>query len=808
MSNTIGYDLEGFANSSVTKLTGTDVTELGGSISIYTPFDSDINCTAHAGHLGYAAGNGVPRGNATIQTSVKKFGTGALYLDGTEDTISFPPTTIPSGVSAFTIEGWAYHLDSNACDIFSNNGTQTDSDRTFILHRRTTNYLEVILYSGGSVYMISEPSGISNNTWYHWAVTLSGGTLRLFKDGSLLGSTSSGNLDASVNDFHFGARRLPMSDDYHQHMNGYLDDIRILKGTASYTSSFTPPSSALGVGSSTLYLPLDDDFENDALSSPTTISTSVKKYGAGSLDLNGTDEFVSYSNSSAYDFGSGDFTIEAWVYQTAAAGSAAADRHPIVARMQAATDRSWHVGIVESSGAQALQFSFTTNGSSSTQYEFGGDVTINTWHHVAVVRNGSTVTCYLNGTALGTTGNIGTSSIYAGYSNLTVGYRGLSGQYFQGYIDDLRIIKGYALYTSNFVAPTSAVGTTAEVSSTVVERKFLSSVWDSEDVSEKMADGTWIRNDATSGANPAGVVVQGAGLEVSGHRWYVASPVSAVTVTIKTYGAGGGGGKHNGSKPSPLVGGDGGVNQATFSIPTGTELNVIVGQGGRGYQPGAGGTFGGGDGQGTTGPGQGGGGGGGYSGVFEGPATQGNALIIAGGGGGSAGNSPGQQGGDGGMNPFTAGTLPGAYSGNPGDQGSSNPGKTGGGGTVSAGGSSNSGTGSALQGGNSGPGNGGYNSSGGGGGGYYGGGAGTGYGLGTAQGSGGGGSAYTNTSAYSAVQEPNSNILSSLTQKSGGAGSFNSSDASNGADGSVEIIDGSGPTVFTYTGSVQTHTVS
>jgi hypothetical protein len=112
-----------------------------------------------------------------------------------------------------------------------------------------------------------------------------------------------------------------------------------------------------------------------------------------------------------------------------------------------------------------------------------------------------------------------------------------------------------------------------------------------------------------------------------------------------------------------------------------------------------------------------------------------------------------------------------------------------------------------LQGGNSGPG-GGYNSSGGGGGGYYGGGAGTGYGGGGDQGSGGGGSAYTNTSAYSAAQEPKPNILSSLTQKSGGAGSFGSSNASNGADGSVEIIDGSGPTVYSYTGSAQTHTVA
>jgi len=782
MSNTIGYDLEGFANSSVTKLTGTDITELGGSISIYTPYDSDINCTAHSGHLGYAAGNGVPRGNATIQTSVKKFGTGALYLDGTEDCLSFPPTTIPSGVSAFTIEGWAYHLDSNACDIFSNG--ITDADRTFILHRRTNNNLELIYKTGGSTTVINVASGISNSTWYHWAVTLSGSTVRLFKDGSQIGSSSVGTLDACINDFHFGARRLPMSDDYHQHMNGYLDDIRILKGSASYTGGFTPPSSALGVGSSTLYLPFDDDFENDALSSPTTISTSVKKYGAGSLDLNGTDEFVSYSNSDAYDFGSGDFTIEAWVYQTAAAGSSASDRHPIVAKAQAQTDRSWHVGIVEDSGAQALQFSFTTDGNSATQYEFGGDVTINNWHHVAVVRNGSTVTCYLNGTALGTTGNIGSSTIHAGYSNLTVGYRGLSNQYFQGYIDDLRIIKGYALYTSNFVAPTSAVGTTAEVTSTVVERKFLSSVWNSDDVSEKMADGTWIRNDESpSGANPAGVVVQGAGLQDTNHRHYVAPNFTATT--IKAWGAGGGGSDYANK------GGGGGFTVAEYEIEPGTELTVQVGGGGgsdpRGGGPGAGGTHGG-------GPGQSGGGGGGYSGVFIGPASQANALVISGGGGGQGNHPPTGLGGDGGGT--TGGTGAGTNVG-------------GGGGTQSAGGIGlqSAQPGSALQGGGGPP-----TSYSGGGGGYFGGAAGgTGYGIGA----GGGGSGFFRTSSLPpAVTYPGTDASTTTGFESSVAGSSdpdyvsgkgNGGDSAGsgitGEDGYVVIVSPGGDTVFTSPGT-------
>ena len=429
------------------------ISDAGAAIpaSLYLPFDTDLDDQSLNGFKGIAAGHGVPNDDAVIQSSVKKFGAGALKVDGTDDFLRFPPTVIPSGESAFTIEGWAYHIDSTVGDLISNG--ISNANRTLILHRRVSpEKLEVVYKSGGSTTVINVASGVSNGVWYHWAITLSGGTLRLFKDGTQIGSASVGTLDDCIDDFRIGARGAESETDDPQTSNAYFDDIRIIN-SASYTSNFTPPSSALGVGSSTLYLPFDTDFENDALSSPTTVSSTQAKFGGKSLSLNGTSQFVSFANNPEFQFGDGDFTIEAWVYQTAAAGSSPGDRHAIVARMSHALDRSFHFGIVADSGAQKLQFSFTSKGDNSTQYDFGVDVTINNWHHVAVVRSGSTVTGFLNGTALGTTGNIGTSSIFVGHSPLTIGYRGLSEQYFQGFIDDLRIIKGTAVYTSDFTPP-------------------------------------------------------------------------------------------------------------------------------------------------------------------------------------------------------------------------------------------------------------------------------------------------------------------------------------------------------------------
>jgi hypothetical protein len=86
-------------------------------------------------------------------------------------------------------------------------------------------------------------------------------------------------------------------------------------------------------------------------------------------------------------------------------------------------------------------------------------LTLNTWNHIAVVRNGNSWQIYINGVADGASvtwnGNVDnntSSAVFGIGGDITTG----SGLTWNGYIDDLRITKGYARYTSNFTPPTSA----------------------------------------------------------------------------------------------------------------------------------------------------------------------------------------------------------------------------------------------------------------------------------------------------------------------------------------------------------------
>lgn len=233
--------------------------------------------------------------------------------------------------------------------------------------------------------------------------------------------------------------------------------------TASFTTNV--PGSASNASDVSLYLPFDSNI-NDAsanghsgtASGSATISNTQAKFGSYSLSLNGTSQYVTFANNADFQFGSGDFTIEMFIYMTSNAGSDPGDRHALVARRDSSSNRSFHVGIQLVSGQQKLQFSHTTGGSGGSQTNYDTDIQLNTWTHIAIVRSGSKVFAFVDGVKNSTSHSIGTDTIFAGTSNLTVGHRVESSQYFPGYIDDLRITKGFALYQTSFVPPSQAVG--------------------------------------------------------------------------------------------------------------------------------------------------------------------------------------------------------------------------------------------------------------------------------------------------------------------------------------------------------------
>jgi hypothetical protein len=192
------------------------------------------------------------------------------------------------------------------------------------------------------------------------------------------------------------------------------------------------------------------------------ISTAQSKpgFGGSSIAFDGAGDYLTIPNNAAFDFGTGDFTIESWVY-------IAANSSPDDTGARYATITSTY----PSATLNVPCYAFTIDGNSTTTgtgisfynrdassgYSVSASVSIsqNAWHHVAVSRLSATTRLFLDG-ALQTSGTLGNQTVTS-VNTLRVGSGNFTGylQQLNGYIDDLRITKGVARYTSNFTPPTA-----------------------------------------------------------------------------------------------------------------------------------------------------------------------------------------------------------------------------------------------------------------------------------------------------------------------------------------------------------------
>lgn len=192
--------------------------------------------------------------------------------------------------------------------------------------------------------------------------------------------------------------------------------------------------------------PFDTSFEDTSWHVTATgvgtpaINSVHSKWGGASLSVNSTS--TNYLNLSGLsNFGASDFTVEGWIYLT----SLNANYATIFSSSNAGlggTNNIW-LGI---QGSGNLYAGIRTAIISSTS----NLATINTWHHVALVRSGTTYSSYLNGDLIGSVTNTDTISAN---STPTIGGSTEGNRGFTGYIDDFRITQGVARYTSNFTPP-------------------------------------------------------------------------------------------------------------------------------------------------------------------------------------------------------------------------------------------------------------------------------------------------------------------------------------------------------------------
>ena len=146
---------------------------------------------------------------------------------------------------AFTIESWIYVTDNTAYNTIFHCGSGSVSDGSFTqLAVHPTGVLNY--YRSSTAVLASSASQISNNTWHHIALTGDGGTLRIFIDGVLkdTATSASSHYPYAGMDMHIGDRMSGASSGNYP-FGGYMQDFRITKGLARYTSAFTPPTAAL-----------------------------------------------------------------------------------------------------------------------------------------------------------------------------------------------------------------------------------------------------------------------------------------------------------------------------------------------------------------------------------------------------------------------------------------------------------------------------------------------------------------------------------------------------------------------------------
>jgi hypothetical protein len=176
------------------------------------------------------------------------------------------------------------------------------------------------------------------------------------------------------------------------------------------------------------------------------ISTSVKKYGTGSIALDGTGDWLLFPANDRYAFGTGDYTVEAWVYFTSINSSTL----QIIFASGNSGGNTFYAHVDADQISVGTPVAFISNQSSS--------FTTNTWYHIAFCRASGTLRLFKDGVQQGSSVTDSTNWISGGSGR--IGANDSGGQTVFGYIDDLRITKGFARYTSNFTAPTAAFSDT------------------------------------------------------------------------------------------------------------------------------------------------------------------------------------------------------------------------------------------------------------------------------------------------------------------------------------------------------------
>ena len=408
----------------------------------------------------------------------------SVEFDGAGDYLTTPANTaFEFGTGDFTMELSFYRPASGSVDTLLQYGNAAVSGYAQIswgLYITSSNYLSFEISDGtgsgsGNLVLLSNVL-FPTSSWVHVSVVRDGTSFKLYQNGNAVAATTDNrSVYVSSSPLLWIARNHSGGSG---DCAGLFSNVRIVKGTAVYTANFTPPTESLTAITNTSLLTCHLPYIADGSSNARTITVNgnvttnpfthydhagydTATHG-GSVYFNGTTDYLQSAANSDFQFGTSDFTVEVWVYFEALPSESV-----LLSKWNAggqAGTNQWLLFVADSTPS----FVWSTDGLTSPNAGVTGpNLALNSWHHLAAVRNGSSITLYVNGVP--GTSESESGSLYGSETELLgIGYRrdNNSGtSRLTGYMSDIRIVKGTAVYTAGVVNTAAFTPPTAPLSS-------------------------------------------------------------------------------------------------------------------------------------------------------------------------------------------------------------------------------------------------------------------------------------------------------------------------------------------------------
>jgi len=511
----------------------------------------------------------------------------AVQFNGSNYLSLASSSSLAFGTGDYTVECWVYLTGVQNNSYATIYGATTTGG--FILGFRGTTPTSISINPYGVGDTATASFSFSLTTWYHIAVTRLSGSTKIFINGTQYGTTATDNTNYAQTVMNVGGIST-------QYFTGNISNVRILKGTALYTTNFLPPAAPLNAITNTSLLTCQSstiiDNSTNAFvitnNGSATVQSSVlpthtanryltdatlqaslfdevsitnNKYG---VSFNGSSQYLTTTSNAALGFGTGDFTIEAWVYVTNLTAT------NTINDARTGNTASAYVFAVFSSGA--LNFYDGPNNTDRTSST--GLISLNTWYHVAATRSGTTLRLFVNGVVVSTF--TGISSDYGSTQPSLIGRQQSGSGYFYGNISNLRVLKGTALYTTDFTptAPLNPITNTVLLtcqSATIVDNSTNAfTITNTGSATTASAALTYASKRIL---NDGSMVVSGVYDEIT---QFFPTAVEYLAV------AGGGSGGGYGSPWDTGGGGAGGLLNSTFAVAAGVTYTITIGAGAAG----------------------------------------------------------------------------------------------------------------------------------------------------------------------------------------------------------------------------------